>query len=154
VGIDHYYWFYSTIAQSLAALIGVTLVIAVFRFQIVYTNLERKKRDAVDLSLDANKPANRILPMEEIYKEAKENIKNLENYRSCLKGRVMFLVTYLSVLFLASMVCVNFSSYFQYNLGLSEYILNNVFVILFFGIYLFIRFCWYCVNFAVIEVEH
>jgi len=174
---DHYYWFYSTLAQSLAALIGVTLVLAVFRLQIVYTNLERKLNDFVNLLTAFNPECKYKYPYyteEELSKVAKTiklanmpgrenevnkigiregNILKLKNYRECLKFRVMFLIIYLSMLFGGSMICLNFVPYYESKPDWAIYYLRNTFVVLCFGGWFFIRFCWYCINFAVVKGE-
>ncbi len=39
---EHYYWTYSTIVQSLAAMIGISAVFAVYHLQVIGDNMEKK----------------------------------------------------------------------------------------------------------------
>jgi len=174
MGVDHYYWFYSTLAQSLAALIGVILVIAVFRLQVIYSNLERKQNDFASLVIKLEGiSVNEFYPMDKLFEILDEkksaslssndkikvdqliirekNILRLKSYRQCLKGRVLGLIIYLSLLFIVSMICLHFSPYFKWHPNLAIYVMRGVFVLLILGGYLFIRFCLYCINYGVME---
>lgn len=47
--LDHHYWFYSTIAQSLSALIGIVGVFAIFKIQLLVNIIESKARGLEEL---------------------------------------------------------------------------------------------------------
>jgi len=83
-GIDpnHFYWFYSTVAQSLAALIGIMGIFAVFKLQIVHNQIEKARLSILDFVIDhiASRDIVGHLSTNELITLLRSNIEEWNNY--------------------------------------------------------------------------
>ena len=101
---SHYYWFYSTIAQSLSALIGIVGLFAIFRIQMLVNIIESKTKDLQllvnqeqwqalgvltstsikeNISVSIQKIVNQLLNSVSQYDNMiKQNIKNTKNQQT------------------------------------------------------------------------
>jgi len=90
---DFYYWFYSTVAQSLAALIGVGGVFAVFRLQLLEKEAEQTVQNLKDffLKMDFNMNARAKVAswgFDELFSQIRVELKDIERHLDTKKVRI------------------------------------------------------------------
>ena len=75
--LNYYYWFYSTITQSLAALIGIVGVFVIFRIQLLINVIENKTKDLQQLVNTERWTALGVLNPASIYEDMSISINKI-----------------------------------------------------------------------------
>jgi hypothetical protein len=77
---NHYYWFYSTVAQSAAAFIGIIAVFAVFRLQLQHDNVTTSFEKLRKFMLDNDQRNNNVKIVTRNKKELLDYSSDLHNF--------------------------------------------------------------------------